>query len=85
MLSPMTGARPEDALNQLLEADAVYVRDFTKADAMTSEQLKHLALVAHHCYRSYDLAVNCIHHLQTRRAVAADAVTRYLGLLKAQS
>ena len=71
------------SMNQLLEADIVYVRDFTQAEKMTVEQLKHLALVAHHCYQSYDLAANCINHLVTRGAVAADAVSRYLGDLKA--
>ncbi len=85
MISPMTGAKPDAALNQLLEADLVYVRDFTQADAMTSEQLKHLALVAHHCYRSYDLAMNCIYRLQERRAVSADAVTQYLNLMRVRS
>lgn len=85
MIAPMTAPRPDAALNQLLEADAVYVRDFTKADAMTSEQLKHLALIAHHCYRSYDLAVNCVYHLRERGVVAADAMTRYLELIRARS
>ncbi len=70
------------AMNQLLEADIVYVRDFTQAEKMTVEQLKHLALVAHHCYRSYDLAANCINHLATRRVVPTDAVGRYLADLK---
>ena len=69
-------------INQLLEADIVYVRDFTQAEKMTVEQLKHLALVAHHCYQSYDLAANCINHLATRGVLPADAVGRYLGDLK---
>jgi FkbM family methyltransferase len=85
MISPMAGAKPDSALNQLLEADVVYVRDFTKSEAMTSEQLKHLALVAHHCYRSYDLAMNCIFRLQERQAVAVDAVTRYLNLMRSRT
>jgi FkbM family methyltransferase len=70
------------SMNQLLEADVVYVRDFTQAEKMTVEQLKHLALVAHHCYRSYDLTANCINHLATRGVLPADAVGRYLGDLK---
>jgi len=85
MISPMVGAKPDSALNQLLEADVIYVRDFTKAELMTSEQLKHLALIAHHCYRSYDLAMNCIHRLQERSAAAPDAVTQYMNLLRARS
>jgi FkbM family methyltransferase len=71
-----------NGLNQLLEADIVYVRDFTQADKMDSEQLKHLALVAHHCYQSYDLTTNCINHLATRGVLPSDAVSRYLTNLK---
>ncbi len=53
-------------LNQLLEADIVYVRDVARADTMTNEQLKHLALIAHHCYRSFDLALRCVTLLEDR-------------------
>ena len=73
---------PFAAMNQLLEADVVYVRDFSQASSMTAEQLKHLAMIAHHCYESYDLATNCIHNLAQRGAVAADAVGRYLAAMK---
>lgn len=68
------------AMNQLLEADVVYVRDFTRPDSMTEEQLKHLAIIAHHCYRSSDLAANCIFHLCQRQVVPPDSVHRYLQL-----
>ena len=68
MIAPMLGPDAAAALNQVVEADVVYVRDFIEADAMASEQLKHLAMIAHHCYGSFDLAVNCIHHLAARRA-----------------
>ncbi|HEY4143121.1 MAG TPA: FkbM family methyltransferase [Pseudolabrys sp.] len=68
-------------MNQLLEADAVYVRDFTKPDKMSSEQMKHLAMVAHHCYKSYDLAANCIHNLASRGAIAHDALGQYIAAL----
>lgn len=70
------------SINQLLEADIVYVRDFTQPEKMNAEQLKHLALIAHHCYRSYDLAVNCIHHLISRASVPSDSVERYLAALR---
>lgn len=70
------------SINQMMEADVVYVRDFTKPDKMNPEQLKHLALVAHHCYRSYDLAANCIHHLIARGVLPADAIGRYLAHIK---
>jgi hypothetical protein len=71
-------------MNQLLEADAVYVRDFTKPDKMNSEQMKHLAMVAHHCYKSYDLAANCIHNLAARGAIAHDALGQYMALVEPQ-
>jgi FkbM family methyltransferase len=70
------------SLNQLLEADIVYVRDFTQPDKMSVDQLKHLALIAHHCYSSYDLATKCIRDLASRGAVASDAVDRYMSTLK---
>lgn len=83
MITPMVGATPFLAINQILFADVVYVRDFTKADHMDSEQLKHLAIISHHCYGSFDLAMNCILHLVQRNAVPADAQGRYLALLHA--
>jgi FkbM family methyltransferase len=83
MIAPMLGPDPAAAFNQLVEADVVYVRDFTRPEAMDSEQLKHLALIAHHCYGSFDLALNCVHHLAARNVVPPDAKNRYLALLQA--
>lgn len=68
---------PYKPLRQLLEADVVYVRDFTRPDAMGDEQLKHLALVAHHCYGSIDLVMRCLMLLARRGAVPPDAGQRY--------
>ncbi|MFD2184702.1 FkbM family methyltransferase [Rhodoplanes azumiensis] len=83
MIGPMMGASPYDAFNQVVEADLVYVRDFTAPDAMDDEQLAHLALVAHHVYGSFDLAMNCIHHLVARGRLAADARDRYVAIVRA--
>ncbi|MET8515758.1 FkbM family methyltransferase [Streptomyces sp. NPDC005077] len=69
------------ARHQLLEADVVYVRDFGHPESMTDEQLKQLALVAHHVYGSTDLAYHCLSILVTRNAVASDAPNRYLTML----
>ncbi len=69
--------------NQLLEADMVYVRDFSRPDNLSDEQLKHLALIAHHCYRSFDLALRCILLLETRSAVKAGAQEAYKRLIAA--
>ncbi|MCC8961262.1 FkbM family methyltransferase [Bradyrhizobium sp. Pear76] len=83
MIWPLVGATPFAAINQLVEADAVYVRDFTKADDIGTEQLKHLALAAHHCYGSHDLAAICVQHLINRKAVAPEAGSNYLDLVRA--
>lgn len=64
-------------LNQLLEADVVYVRDFARVERLDDEQLKHLALIAHHCYQSYDLALRCLAELERRGAVPKGAQQRY--------
>jgi len=82
MIWPMVGDNPLAAIHQLLEADAVYVRDFTKPDDLDAEQLKHLAIVAHHCYGSYDLAAICVQHLLRNNAIAPDAAARYLDVAR---
>jgi len=82
MIAPMTGNNVYAALNQLVEADVVYVRDFTMPDAMDVEQMKHLAIIAHHCYRSYDLAMNFIYHLVKKGAIRQSVVKEYLNLIQ---
>ena len=74
---------PNSAMNQMLFADVIYVRDFTKANLMDDEQLKHLALVAHHCYCSHDLAIHCLYRLAARNAIAPNAVDLFAASLKA--
>ena len=69
--------------NQLLEADLVYVRDIAHAESMSDEQLKHLALIAHHCYGSFDLALHSVMLLEQRQALEAGAQQRYLEILSA--
>lgn len=69
---------PLVALNQLLEADIVYVRDFFHPESMSDEQLKHLALIVHHCYGSFDLALRCVMLLEQRGALESGAQNRYL-------
>ena len=51
---------------------------------MSAEQWKHLALVAHHCYGSYDLALKAIVTLIGMGAVPDDASKRYLASLPAR-
>jgi FkbM family methyltransferase len=72
---------PRQPFNQLLEADIVYVRDFTDPDSLSDEQLKHLGLIAHYCYRSFDLALRCVMVLEQRQIVGAGAGQRYLEIV----
>jgi FkbM family methyltransferase len=72
---------PQRPLNQLLEADLVYVRDFSHPEKMSDEQLKHLALIVHHCYGSYDVALRCVMLLEDRGTLQAGAKARYVDVL----
>ena len=74
---------PRRPLNQLLEGDMVYVRDFRNPAALTAEQLKHLALIAHHCYGSFDLALFCLQALEQRGDLPRGAKDLYLSMLRA--
>jgi hypothetical protein len=71
---------PAKPLNQLLEADVVYIRDVRDMGTLSDEQLRHMALIAHVCYGSRDLSLRCLIALQQRKAVAEDAVAQYLAL-----
>lgn len=77
----IVSGQPNRGLRQLLEADLVYVRDFTRPQNMTVEQWKHLALIAHHCYGSVDLAARCLNMLAALGALPADASETYLSSL----
>jgi len=84
-IAPMVvGDAPNRGIRQLLETDMVYVRNFTSPDGMAAEQWKHLVLVAHHCYGSYDLALKAILALMQLGAVPQDANRRYLASLPAR-
>ena len=68
-------------LNHVLDADIVYVRDFAHADSLSDEQLKHLALIAHHCYSSFDLALRCVMLLEQRQVLETGSQQRYWQIL----
>jgi FkbM family methyltransferase len=67
-------------LSQLLWADAVFVRDFTKPELLSDRQLQAMAAIMHECYQSVDLAL----HLLTEhdRRTAGDMAARYLSGLQ---
>jgi FkbM family methyltransferase len=84
-IAPMViDGNPRKPLRQMIEADLIYVRDFTHAKNMTGEQWKQLALVAHHCYRSTDLALRAIISATQIGALPEHAPESYLKLLRRQ-
>jgi FkbM family methyltransferase len=81
-LAPMVlEGNPQQGVRQLLEADIVYVRDFTRVENMNAEQWKHLALIAHHCYDSIDLALRAIMAATRLGAARQDAPEQYMKIL----
>ena len=84
-IAPMViQGNPRLPVRQLLEADLVYVRDFARPNNMSGEQWKHLAMIAHHCYGSIDLALRAIIAATGLGALRSDSAERYLALLRSQ-
>lgn len=68
--------------NQLIDGDAVFIRDLFDLATAQDETLKHLAVLADGCFGSFDLAVRCLSHLVDRGAFTADECRPYLKLLE---
>lgn len=67
--------------HQLLEADVVYVRNFID-ERLSPDQWRHLALLAHHVFGSFDLAMRCVESLADMEQVAPEAPMRYRQMLE---
>lgn len=63
---------------QLLDGDAVYIRNLEDPDAVSVDQLKMLALCADVVFQSYDLAAHCLDLLAEKGAVKSNAAQRYV-------
>lgn len=61
------GANPFAPLSQMLWADAVFVRDFSRLDRFVDSELLCAAAILHECYRSYDLAHRLLAEHDRRR------------------
>lgn len=67
--------------NQLLEADAVYVRDPLTPERWDPELIRRLILIAHYAYGSFDLAGRLVQWLESQRKVGMGAFDHYLYLM----
>ncbi len=71
------------SFRQVMDGDAFYVRDLTRADAMSDAQIWRLAVLADGVIGSPNLVVFALDTLSERKAAPGDAAETYLGLLPA--
>ena len=74
-------AKPDVMRNQLMDGDAVYIRNLEDPTALTPLQLKQLALAAAGIFDSLDLTLHCLDRLVERDAVAQDLPAAYVDQL----
>lgn len=67
--------------DQLVDGDAVYLRDMRDMNAVSDEQLKHLCVSAAAVFESHSLVLFCLDHLVTRGAVSPDLPEAYADAL----
>lgn len=60
-VQPMVvNADPYAGLGQLVWADAVFIRDFARLDALDDRQLLAMAAILHDCYAAFDIAFRLV-------------------------
>ena len=57
-------------MSQAIQADAIFVRDFTQADLLSDRQIVVTAGIMHDCYHSFDAALFLLGVLDRRRKTA---------------
>ena len=76
---PMRTGATDVGLNQRLWGDAIYIRDPTKPEALSVEQLRMSAVLMHDLFRSFDLAYRWLAAADARDG--NDLGSRYLSRL----
>jgi hypothetical protein len=66
-------------LSQIVWADAIFVKDFTRLDRLSDRQLLNTAAIMHECYRSFDLTLHMLTELDRRSG--GQLAANYLGRL----
>lgn len=67
--------------SQLLDGDAVYIRNIEDISTVTSHQLKQLAIAATVMFDSYDLTLHCLDELARRGDAAEDVAEAFVPYL----
>jgi FkbM family methyltransferase len=70
-------------MSQLLWADAIFVKDFSRLDLLTERQLLSMAAIMHDCYQSFDLVLRLLMEHDARAGTQLGAV--YLSRLRAKA
>lgn len=83
--SASRGALKRRYNRQVVDGDAYYLRDLTKASEWDADQLFRLAILAEGVMNDPGLALFCLDHLAARRLVAPTATGDYLQLLPADA
>ena len=53
-------------MSQLVWADAIFVRDYTRLDVLSDRDLLAMAMIMHDCYQSFDLALHLLNEYDKR-------------------
>ena len=67
--------------DQLIDGDAVYIRDLAKVDSLTDNQLINLSILASAVFESHSLTLFCLDHLAARGVIAANMPAAYVDAL----
>lgn len=73
--------RPSMTRNQMIDADAIYVRDLACHKTMSNAQLSHLALLADAVFQSMDVVLRCLDLLVQRHAISEAQIDAYIARL----
>ena len=65
------------SLNQIVQTDIVYVKDFRNLYELKIDEIKKICLIAHTCYKSWDLAYKCIKVLIDKEYISFKAIKEY--------
>lgn len=70
--SQMRRLDPTANRNQLIAADAIYLRDLGHPDRLSDEALKHLSILSSSVFGSHDVALFCLDELVRRDAITPE-------------
>lgn len=80
----LDGLRQRRMRTQLVDGDAVFVRDLLHLKDVDTERLKHLIILADAVFESFDLVLYCLEFLEDRGVIRDAAVREYIEFLPFQ-